>query len=271
MPVVTISNGTPIGSSTILGYPRVGARRELKRALESYWDGAISAASLQSTGRLLREQTWLRLAELGLSQLPSNTFSLYDQVLDTALLLDAVPDRHRLAEELGSYFAMARGTADVAPLPMTKWFDTNYHYIVPEIGATTPFRLNSAKPIGEFREARELGLITRPVLVGPVTFLLLSQPPAGSPAGFTPLDRLDAVLEVYAQLLAELADEGVPWVQLDEPALVVDRSPAELAALSDAYRHLGGLTHRPSLFVASYFGELGEALPILAGTPEIGR
>ncbi len=251
----------------MLGYPRIGPRRELKRALESYWDGALTAEQLHETGRELRRQTWQSLAGLGLSQLPGNTFSYYDQVLDTAVLVDAVPERYRRDRELDAYFAMARGDDRVAPLPMTKWFDTNYHYLVPEIGPRTVFRLRADKPVSEFREARELGHITRPVLLGPVTFLLLAQPAPQSPAGFTPLERLDDLLPVYAQLLARLEAEGVPWVQLDEPALVLDRTEVELAAAHRAYQRLGNLSERPRILVASYFGELGEALPAIAGTP----
>ncbi len=252
---------------TVLGYPRIGPRRELKRALESYWDGAITADQLHETGSQLRRQTWLKLAELGLTQLPSNTFSYYDQVLDTAVLLDAIPDRYRQHHTLDAYFAMARGNDTVAPLPMTKWFDTNYHYLVPEIGPQTVFQLRADKPVSEFRQARELGFITRPVLLGPVTFLLLSQAAPHSPAGFQPLDRLDDVLLVYARLLGRLEAEGVPWVQLDEPALVLDRGEKELAAAHRAYQRLGNLGERPKLLVASYFGELGEALQAIAATP----
>src|SRR5690606_15730715 len=163
-------------AATILGYPRIGPRRELKRALESYWEGATTAEELRATGRRLREASWRRLAALGLEGPPSNTFSLYDQVLDTAVLLGAVPERYRRAggpEEV--YFAMARGADGLAPLRMTKWFDTNYHYIVPEIGPDTAFVADPAKPVGEFREALALGLRTRPVLIGPITFLLLAE------------------------------------------------------------------------------------------------
>ncbi|MEU8177597.1 5-methyltetrahydropteroyltriglutamate--homocysteine S-methyltransferase [Microbispora hainanensis] len=254
-------------ASTVLGYPRIGPDRELKRALESYWEGRSSRTDLEETARRLREDTWRRLAALGLEGLPSNTFSYYDQVLDTAVLLGAVPGRYRHDDDLATYFAMARGADGIAPLRMTKWFDTNYHYIVPEIGPDTVFSLDAAKPLGEVREARALGLETRPVLVGPVTFLLLSQAAPDSPDGFAPLDRLDDVAEVYARLLAELAAEGVGWVQLDEPALVADRTPAELAAVEAAYGRLGRLEHRPALLVASYFGGLGDALPVLAGAP----
>ncbi|MGV9303230.1 5-methyltetrahydropteroyltriglutamate--homocysteine S-methyltransferase [Nonomuraea sp. NPDC003727] len=246
---------TSFPSSTVLGYPRIGPNRELKRALEAYWDGRTGRAELERVGADLRERTWRRLAELGLEGLPSNTFSLYDQVLDTAVLLGAVPERYRDAED--PYFAMARGTQDLAPLRMTKWFDTNYHYIVPEIGPDTVFKLDAAKPLGEVRQARALGFETRPVVVGPVTFLLL----AGA------LDRLGEVLDCYEELLSALAAEGVAWAQLDEPALVGDRTPAELAAVRAAYDRLGSTAARPGLLVASYFGDLGEALPVLAATP----
>ncbi|GIH33791.1 5-methyltetrahydropteroyltriglutamate--homocysteine S-methyltransferase [Microbispora amethystogenes] len=253
--------------STVLGYPRIGPDRELKRALEAYWEGRSDRAALERTARRLREDTWRRLAELGLGGLPSNTFSYYDHVLDTAVLLGAVPERYRNDDDLTAYFAMARGAEGLPPLRMTKWFDTNYHYIVPEIGPDTVFSLDAAKPLSEVREARALGLETRPVLVGPVTFLLLSQAAPGSPDGFAPLDRLDDVVEVYERLLGALAAEGVGWVQLDEPALVADRTPAELAAVEAAYGRLGGLAERPALLVATYFGSLGEALPVLARTP----
>ncbi|MGA5758439.1 5-methyltetrahydropteroyltriglutamate--homocysteine S-methyltransferase [Nonomuraea bangladeshensis] len=246
---------TPFPTSTVLGYPRIGPRRELKRALESYWDGRSTRAELERTGAELRARTWRRLAGLGLEGLPSNTFSLYDHVLDTAVLLGAVPERYREAAD--PYFAMARGTDGLAPLRMTKWFDTNYHSLVPELGPETTLKLDAAKPLGEIREARALGYETRPVFVGPVTFVLL----AGA------LDRLDDVLPLYEELLGELAAEGVAWAQLDEPALAADRTPEELAAVRAAYDRLGAVRARPRLFVASYFGELGAALPALAATP----
>lgn len=245
--------------STVLGYPRIGPRRELKRALEAYWDGRSGRAELDRVGAELRERTWRRLAELGLEGLPSNTFSLYDHVLDTAVLLGAVPERYRAAED--PYFAMARGTQELAPLRMTKWFDTNYHYIVPEVGPETVFALDATKPLAELRQARALGFETRPVVLGPVTFLLLSE------RGAAALDRLDDVLGCYEELLGVLAAEGVAWVQLDEPALVADRTPGELAAVRRAYQRLGAVAARPGLFVAAAYGDLGEALPVLAATP----
>ncbi|MBB5080539.1 5-methyltetrahydropteroyltriglutamate--homocysteine S-methyltransferase [Nonomuraea endophytica] len=247
-----------MSSSTVLGYPRIGPNRELKRALESYWDGRTTRRDLEEEGARLRAATWGRLAGLGLGELPSNTFSFYDQVLDTAVLLGAVPERYLAADD--PYFAMARGTDGLAPLRMTKWFDTNYHYIVPEIGPKTVFTLDAAKPLAEVREARALGHETRPVVVGPVTFLSLS----GA------LERLEDVLGPYEELLAALAREEVAWVQLDEPALVTDLTPAQLDAVRAAYSRLGAAPDRPKILVASYFGDLGPALPALAATPVEG-
>ncbi|MFC6085866.1 5-methyltetrahydropteroyltriglutamate--homocysteine S-methyltransferase [Sphaerisporangium aureirubrum] len=258
---------SPFPAATVLGYPRIGRRRELKRALEAYWDGRATAAGLRRAGLDLRRESWTRLAALGLDRPPSNTFSLYDHVLDTAVMLGAVPERYRGPSAEDTYFAMARGTDRVAPLRMTKWFDTNYHYIVPEIGPDTVFAADPGKPVAEVREARELGLSTRPVLVGPVTFLLLAQGVPGGARRFAPLDRLPDVLGAYKNVLAALAAEGVDWVQLDEPALAAGRTEAELDAAGAAYRRLGALPDRPGLFVATYFGSAGAALPVLADTP----
>ncbi|PXY28627.1 5-methyltetrahydropteroyltriglutamate--homocysteine S-methyltransferase [Prauserella flavalba] len=252
--------------ATVLGYPRIGPRRELKKALESYWSGHTGTDELEATAAALRRSTWETLYANGLDSVPGNTFSFYDQVLDTAQLFDAVPERYRGLSTLGSYFAMARGRPGLSPLELTKWFDTNYHYLVPELSPDTRFRLATAKPLAEYREARELGITTRPVLPGPLTFLLLAKPAADSPAGFRTLDLLDGLLDVYAELLELLAAEGVAWVQFDEPAFVADRTPEELRALGSAYTRLCALPSRPSLLVAGYFGRLGDALGVLAGT-----
>src|SRR5690606_25493191 len=218
----------------------------------------------------LRRSTWRRLRDLGLDSVPSGISSLYDHVLDTALLLGAVPERCRGRDRLATMFAMARGADGVAPLELTKWFDTNYHYLVPEIAPDTAFSLADDTLLAEHREAAALGIDTRPVVLGPVTFLLLSKPAPSAPPSFRPLDRLDDVVAVYAELLARLADQGVAWVQLDEPAFVADRSAAEIAALREAYERLGGLRRRPALLVASYFGDLGPAMPVLAAAPVEG-
>ncbi|QXJ22282.1 5-methyltetrahydropteroyltriglutamate--homocysteine S-methyltransferase [Actinomadura graeca] len=255
-------------NTTILGYPRIGARRELKTATEDYWAGRADAAALEAAGAELRASVWTGLRDAGLDAIPSNTFSFYDQVLDTSVLVDAVPERYRHLSGLDRYFAMARGVQDVPPLEMTKWFDTNYHYIVPELGPDTRFRLaggSASKPLVEYREARALGIETRPVLVGPLTYLLMAKPAPGAPDGFRPLDLLDDLVEVYAELLERLAGAGAAWVQLDEPALVADRTEEEITAFARAYARLGGLPTRPRLMVATYFGTIGtDALRVLA-------
>jgi 5-methyltetrahydropteroyltriglutamate--homocysteine methyltransferase len=261
-------------SSTIHGFPRIGDRRELKAATEGYWAGRVPAEELEATARELRRQTWTSLRDAGLGQVPSNHFSLYDQVLDTCVLVGAVPERYGpsgSAVDLDTYFAMARGRADATAMEMTKWFDTNYHYLVPELGPATTFRLGAApKPLVELAEARELGVVTRPVLLGPVTFLLLGKAAPGADPGFDRLRLLDPLLEVYAELLDELEAAGAEWVQLDEPAFVQDRSPAELAALAHAYERLGGEGARPKLLVSSYFDHLGDALAVLVRSPVDG-
>ncbi|POM25891.1 5-methyltetrahydropteroyltriglutamate--homocysteine methyltransferase [Actinomadura rubteroloni] len=257
--------------TTILGYPRIGAHRELKFAVEDYWAGRSDAAALTRTARELRRAVWTELRDAGLDTIPSNTFSLYDHMLDTSVLVDAVPDRYRHLTGLDRYFAMARGVPDVPALEMTKWFDTNYHYIVPEIGPGTRFALAEgarAKPIAEYQEARGLGVETRPVLVGPLTYLLLAKAAPDAPAGFRPLDLLDGLVEVYAELLERLAGAGAAWVQLDEPAFVADRTDAETAALARVYRRLAALPSRPRILVASYFGTIGaDALRALGTAP----
>ncbi|MGW7517879.1 5-methyltetrahydropteroyltriglutamate--homocysteine S-methyltransferase [Streptomyces sp. NPDC054796] len=259
--------------ATVHGYPRQGSKRELKKAVEGYWKGRVTAEALRETAATLRRDNWRRLADAGINEVPTGDFSYYDHVLDTTVMVGAVPERHRDAvdtDALDGYFAMARGTQETAPLEMTKWFDTNYHYLVPELGPGTVFTADSAKPVGELREAVALGHTARPVLVGPVTYLLLAKPAPGVADGFEPLTLLDRLLPVYAEVLADLRAAGAEWVQLDEPALASDRTAAELNAAERAYRELGALTDRPKLLVASYFDRLGEALPVLAKSPVEG-
>ncbi|RVW00751.1 5-methyltetrahydropteroyltriglutamate--homocysteine S-methyltransferase [Rhodococcus xishaensis] len=249
-------------TATVLGSPRIGPRRELKKAVESYWAGNLDASALESVGGDLRRRTWTELVDAGIDSVPVNTFSYYDQMLDTAVMLGALPERvSGIESELDRYFAAARGTATVAPLEMTKWFDTNYHYLVPEITRSTQFALNPVKVLGEVEEALEIGVPARPVVIGPVTFLLLSKSD-----DHAPLDRLDDIVPLYAELLNRLADAGVKWVQIDEPALVADRTAPELEATRSVYDRLATLNHRPAILVASYFGDLGDALPALAET-----
>ncbi|MCU7705521.1 5-methyltetrahydropteroyltriglutamate--homocysteine S-methyltransferase [Streptomyces albidoflavus] len=270
---MTAKSAAAAARSTVYGYPRQGQHRELKKAVEGYWKGRVGADALKETAAELRRSNWAQLAEAGIDEVPTGDFSYYDHVLDTSVMVGAVPPRHRAAvdaDPLEGYFAMARGNQDVAPLEMTKWFDTNYHYLVPELGPDTVFTADSGKQVAELAEALALGHTARPVLVGPVTYLLLAKPAPGVAEEFEPLTLLDRLLPVYAEVLGDLRAAGAEWVQLDEPALVQDRTPAELNAAARAYRDLGALTDRPKLLVASYFDRLGEALPVLAKAPVEG-
>jgi 5-methyltetrahydropteroyltriglutamate--homocysteine methyltransferase len=257
---------------TTLGFPRIGLKRELKHAVESYWRGESQAAALLAMAAALRRRHWQLQAEAGADVVPCNDFSLYDQTLDTAVLFDAIPARYRpvfAQSPLDGYFAMARGHKrdghDLHALEMTKWFDTNYHYLVPELAAGQQFRLGANKPLAEFLEARDLGHAARPVLLGPVSFLLLAKTVDGSRA----LDLLDALLPAYIDLLGQLADAGAHWVQLDEPCLVQDRTPIEHAAWRHAYAVLAA-ARRPRILLASYFGALGNNLALAASLPVDG-
>ena len=271
---------TPFPTGTILGYPRVGRRRELKKAVEAFWAGKISVDELEALARELRRVTRERLVSLGLGRTDSSipeAFSYYDQVLDAAVTVGAVPTRYkRLVKpdgtiDLAGYFTIARGEGNDTPAEMTKWFDSNYHYLVPEIGPETALHLASDRLLREVAEATTAGFRTRPVIVGPVTLLLLSKPSEGAPAGYVPLDRLDDLVPVYAELLAALTAVGAEWVQLDEPALVsesieVDRAIV-LEATRRAYDALGASALRPSIFVSAPYGSLDDALPVLIATP----
>jgi 5-methyltetrahydropteroyltriglutamate--homocysteine methyltransferase len=270
---------TPFPTGTILGYPRIGPRRQLKKAVEAFWAGTTSAAELEDTAAALRQASRERLVELGLhsddSSIPGS-FSFYDQMLDALCTVGAVPTRYAAlvdsdgSIDLAGYFTLARGDGDNLPLEMTKWFDSNYHYLVPEIGPETVFSLASDRIVREFAEAKTAGYLTRPVIVGPVTFLLLSKASDEAPVGFCPIDRLDDLLPVYAALLGRLAEAGAEWVQLDEPALVSESIDAPrgdaLSALERAYVALGALDSRPAIFVAAPYGSLDDALPVLART-----
>lgn len=252
-------------TATILGAPRIGPNRELKRAAEGYWAGRVERARLEEVAAELRRQTLTSLTRSGLDSVPVNTFSYYDQMLDTAVLLGALPPRVQgIDDELDRYFAAARGTAEVAPLEMTKWFDTNYHYIVPEIGPDTTFSLHPEKVLAELAEAHELGVPARPVVIGPLTFLALSKAVDGAAA---PIERIDELLPLYVQLLAQLADAGAEWVQLDEPVLVTDELDNAAKLAHRVYTELAAAPRRPDILVATYFGALNGALAALARSP----
>jgi 5-methyltetrahydropteroyltriglutamate--homocysteine methyltransferase len=253
--------------ATNLGFPRIGSHRELKSAIESYWAGNSPAGELLKTAASLRARHWVLQQKAGIDHIPSNDFSLYDQVLDTIAMVGAVPPRygHKGGPvTLDLYFAMARGRQDAPAMEMTKWFDTNYHYIVPELSADTAFALGTAKAVDEYKEAKFLNIDTRPVLVGPVTFLKLAKLRDGS-------DRwalLPRLLPVYAEVIGKLAEAGAEWIQIDEPILVTDLDDKTRAAFADAYRMLGAQPVK--ILLATYFGALGDNLAALAALPVAG-
>ncbi|HEY6538701.1 MAG TPA: 5-methyltetrahydropteroyltriglutamate--homocysteine S-methyltransferase [Candidatus Dormibacteraeota bacterium] len=256
--------------ASILGYPRIGRSRELKKALESYWSGRLSPEELGVEAGRIKAQRWHQQQAAGIEHIPSNDFSLYDHVLDTALTVGVVPARfgpEGAVSGLDLMFAMARGTAaetEVAPLDMTKWFDTNYHYLVPELSAGQTFQLGSRKPVEEFLEAKGLGILTRPVLLGPVTFLQLSKGPEAEGSN---LQFLDALLPVYQELLAELSRAGANWVQIDEPCLSQDVPVEVLEGLEHAYQALREAAPGLKLLLASYFAGMGGNLSTALSLP----
>jgi len=260
-----------------LGFPRIGPRRELKFALEKFWAGTISPAELEEAAQGLRTATWARQKALGVDWLPSNDFSLYDHVLDTSVMLGAIPARYDLASGqaagLETYFAMARGATggatcghahgSVTAGEMTKWFDTNYHFIVPEIEPETRLQLGHIKPLEDYLEAKAQGFETRPVILGPVTWLSLAKE-----YGSDPFDLLEEVLALYATVLARLEEAGAEWVQIDEPILVTDLTDRQRRALTRAYAKLGRAG--PKVMLATYFGGLENNLSLAASLPVAG-
>ena len=271
-----------------LGFPRIGPKRELKFALENHWAGKAAPQTLLATAADLRANTWTRQAALGVTHVPSNDFSLYDHVLDTSVMVGAIPAIYGWAGGLidtAAYFAMARGTQGPAAeegcahshshhhghglpaMEMTKWFDTNYHYLAPEVSRDQVFALSSTKPIDEFLEAKALGVHTRPVLLGPVTFLKLAKT---KDEGFAPLSLLSSLIPVYVEVLSQLQQAGADWVQIDEPCLALDLTEFERGELRRAY---GTLTHAVPglrLMLASYFGGYGDNLATAANLPVDG-
>jgi 5-methyltetrahydropteroyltriglutamate--homocysteine methyltransferase len=269
-------------SVATLGVPRIGRRRELKFALENYWSGKDSAEALLETARRLRADNWRLQAEKGVTRIPSNDFSLYDHVLDTAVMVGAIPQRYGWTGgevPLDAYFAMARGSEgdagcghpghvhSTSALEMTKWFDTNYHYMVPELAPDQEFVLATTKPVDHFLEAKALGIHTRPVVLGPVTFLRLAK---SGGEEFDLLSLLPKLLPVYTDLLNRLHAAGADWVQIDEPCLVLDLEAGERAALEAAYNHFAAEVPALNLMLATYFGALGDNLDLAASLPVSG-
>ncbi|MEX2644212.1 MAG: 5-methyltetrahydropteroyltriglutamate--homocysteine S-methyltransferase [Acetobacterales bacterium] len=259
---------TPGPVAANLGFPRIGAKRKLKKATEAYWKGNLDRAALFAAGAELRARHWTMQRDAGLGVIPSNDFSFYDQMLDMTAALGAVPPRFGHeggAVDIDTVFAMARGTDAQPAMEMTKWFDTNYHYIVPELHEGQRFALSTTKAVDEFREAKALGIHTRPVLVGPVTWLSLGK---AKDAGLSPLSLLRDVLPVYAELLEALQAEGADWVQIDEPVLALDLGDAQRQAFGAAYRALAGIG--PKIMLATYFEGLRDNLGLGSGLPVAG-
>ncbi|WP_348825596.1 5-methyltetrahydropteroyltriglutamate--homocysteine S-methyltransferase [Flavobacterium aestuarii] len=248
-----------------LGYPRIGSNRELKKANELYWAGKISAEDLLATASAIRKQNWELQAEKGIDLIPSNDFSLYDQVLDLTLTLGAIPERYqefaRTNNSLDLYFAMARGAQkngqDVVAMEMTKWFDTNYHYIVPEFTKNQKFELFSTKIIAEFIEAKKIGITTKPVLIGPVSYLLLGKE---KEEGFHRIDLIYNLLPVYFEILSKLEAEGANYIQLDEPFLALNLTDKERDAITYVYNEISKNFPNLKVILANYFDCFGENL-----------
>nr|WP_199158121.1 5-methyltetrahydropteroyltriglutamate--homocysteine S-methyltransferase [Pedobacter sp. ASV2] len=257
-----------------LGYPRIGSHRELKKICENYWAGKTGYKNVLQVGKNIRNENWLMQKEAGIDIIPSNDFSFYDQVLDHSLTFGAIPKRYNEVilkkgnTELDLYFAMARGYQkeglDVVAMEMTKWFDTNYHYIVPEFYKDQPFKLFSTKIIDEFYEAKQLGIITKPVLIGPVSYLLLGKE---KEAGFEKIDLIKNLLPVYLDILTRLDALNVEYVQFDEPFLALDLTEKEQKAFEYVYKEIRKAFPRLKIILATYFEGLGNNLSLAASLP----
>ena len=248
-------------TTATIGYPRIGPKRELKKALESFWKGDIKENELQSTAKDLRKKNWQIQKENGIDLITSNDFSFYDQVLDTICLLGAVPDRYNWQGDdvdLKTYFAMARGSQtkelDVSALEMTKWFDTNYHYLVPELKSDQKFKISSQKPFEEFKEAQSAGYKTKPVLLGPITFLLLSK----STEGKNTLDLLDNLLPVYLEIVKKLNDLGAEWIQIDEPIFVKDLDEGVVSKIKKTLNAIKEAAGNSKILLTTYFESIDQ-------------
>ena len=257
-----------------LGYPRIGNNRELKKAVEGYWSGSFSYSQLIQISVTIKQKNWLIQRDLGIDLIPSNDFSFYDHVLDLAFAIDAIPKRYAHLprnsdqSELDLYFAMARGyqagETDITAMEMTKWFDTNYHYIVPEFHKNQKFWLTNLKLIDEFLEAKQLGIITKPVLLGPVSFLLLGKE---KEPGFDRIDLLENLLAAYSEMLSLLLDNGVKWVQFDEPFLALDLTPKQKEAFRIAYSRIKKNFPSINILLATYFDGLLDNSELTASLP----
>ena len=255
-----------------LGYPRIGSNRELKKASELYWAGKISVDELIDAGKEIRLKNWKLQFEAGVDLIPSNDFSFYDQVLDLTLAVGAIPERYndfaKSNSSIDLYFAMARGAQrngqDVVAMEMTKWFDTNYHYIVPEFTKNQKFALFSEKIITEFKEANDLGIATKPVLIGPISYLLLGKE---KEEGFHRIDLIDALLPVYFEIFEKLQSENVEYIQLDEPFLALNLTDKERNTFTKVYNEINKKFPNIKIILANYFDCFGENLATALALP----
>ncbi|RDX55556.1 cobalamin-independent methionine synthase [Lentinus brumalis] len=260
--------------SSVLGFPRIGANREVKKAVEAYWGGKLSADELTKAAADVKKASWLSLKERGVDVIPSGDFTLYDHILDHSAAFNVIPKRYlgKGLSPLDVYFAMGRGRqtegVDVPASEMKKWFDSNYHFVVPEFSEETEFKLNFNKALEEYNEAKALGITTRPVVVGPVTFLALGKAAKEARAGFQPISLLGQLLPVYKQLLADLKAAGVESVQIDEPVLVLDSAAIYEKQFAQAYAELAPVS--PKLVLTTYYGRLDSNLTFAAKLPVAG-
>lgn len=256
-----------------LGFPRIGAQRELKKAVESFWKGKSTQDELMQVAADLRKEHWTAQHRAGIKHIPSNDFSFYDQVLDTIFAVGAIPARYSKTDpkSLETYFAMARGMqkdgTDVPAMEMTKWFDTNYHYIVPEFDTDTSFSLNAEKSVSQFKEAKGQGVHTRPVIIGPVSFLLLGKM---KEEGASALELLPKLLPVYESWLQQLAEAGADWIQIDEPYLAMDLPEGAEEAYKTAYETLNNASSKLHLMIATYFEGLRDNTALAVNLPSAG-
>lgn len=261
--------------ATNLGFPRIGIQRELKRALESYWNGRASKDQLLAAGAQLRARHWTLQKEVGLDHIPSNDFSFYDHILDLSCMLGCIPSRYRWQGgpvDLDTYFAMARGRQsageDVTAMQMSKWFDTNYHYLVPEFAAEQTFQLSSSKIFDEYSEAKAQGIATRPVLVGPLTYVLLGKKRAG--AQYSRSTLIPKLAPVYIEILKRLQALGAEWVQIDEPAFVLDVREPYVQACRAAYADIATAAPGVKILLTTYFDSLRDNAELTYSLPVAG-
>jgi 5-methyltetrahydropteroyltriglutamate--homocysteine methyltransferase len=264
--------------SAVLGYPRIGAMRELKKSLEAFWKGAITKEELDKQAQTIRLNNWNKMKEANIDFIPSNDFSYYDQILDLSCLLGNIPARYNFSGESidsNTYFLMARGKslnasiANQAAQEMTKWFDTNYHYMVPEFSENTNFSIKSSKIFDDYNEAKALGIQTRPVLVGPVTYLSIGKD-YSTVKNFNKFSLLDNLLKTYKDILTKLSKSGAEWVQIDEPIASLELNNEQKNALKQAYNYFSQEVPQIKIMFTTYFDAMKENSDLIANLPVSG-